>query len=393
MVYQFGGEDSGRLMSQIASLAPRRVGEMERPAPPVPAELSVVVPTFKERDNVGALVEKLDSALDGIAWEVLFVDDDSPDGTAGEVKALAANDARIRCLKRVGRRGLAGACIEGILSSSAPFVAVMDSDHQHDETVLPRMFALLKSGDTDLVVGSRYIAGGNSVLSARRDALSRSASSLARRLTGVSLSDPMSGFFMMRRDCFDGLAPSLSTDGFKILLDIVITARGAFRISEEAYRFGARQYGESKLDARVVLDFFGLLLSKLTGNAISTRFLMFSLVGSIGLGVHLLILRLALTAGFAFPPAQSFAVIAAMTGNFLLNNRLTYRDKRLRGFGLLKGMAGFCAISAVGAVANVGMASWLYAHQPTWWLAGAAGAIMGAFWNYSMSTLLVWRVK
>jgi dolichol-phosphate mannosyltransferase len=380
-------------MSQIASLASRRLGERELPAHAIPAELSVVVPTFRERDNVTALVEKLDSALDGIAWEVIFVDDDSPDGTAGEVKAIAARDIRVRCLKRVGRRGLAGACIEGILSSSAPFVAVMDSDLQHDETVLPRMFALLKSGDTDLVVGSRYIAGGNSALSARRDAISRSASSLARHLTGVSLSDPMSGFFMMRRDCFDGLAPALSTDGFKILLDIVITARGALRIREEAYRFGVRQHGESKLDARVVLDFFGLLVSKLTGNAISTRFLMFSLVGSIGLVVHLLVLRLALTSALAFPIAQSLAVIAAMIGNFLLNNQLTYHDKRLRGFGLLRGMAGFCAISAVGAVANVGMASWLYVHQPTWWLAGAAGAIMGAFWNYSVSTLLVWRVK
>jgi dolichol-phosphate mannosyltransferase len=203
----------------------------------------------------------------------------------------------------------------------------------------------------------------------------------------------MSGFFMMRRDCFDALAPALSTDGFKILLDIAISARGALRIREEAYRFGARQHGESKLDARVALDFFGLLIAKLTGNAISTRFLSFSLVGSIGLAVHLTVLRLGLVAGLAFPPAQSVAVLAAMTGNFFLNNQLTYRDKRLGGFALLRGLAGFCAISAVGAVANIGMASWLYAHQPTWWLAGAAGAIMGAFWNYSMSTLLVWRVK
>src|SRR5579863_5503483 len=207
-------------MSQIASLASRRPGERELPARVVPAELSVVVPTFKEKANVGALVEKLDDALSDIAWEVVFVDDDSPDGTAAEVKALAAQDSRVRCLKRIGRRGLAGACIEGILSSSAPFIAVMDSDHQHDEKLLPRMFALLRSGDTDLVVGSRYIAGGKSALSSRRDAMSRAASSFARHLTGVSLSDPMSGFFMMRRDCFDAVAPSLSTDGFKILLDM-----------------------------------------------------------------------------------------------------------------------------------------------------------------------------
>jgi dolichol-phosphate mannosyltransferase len=374
-------------------LPARRAELNQLPAPAVPAELSVVVPTFKERDNIAVLVSKLESALAGIAWEVIFVDDDSPDGTHDTVKALAASDPRVRCLHRIGRRGLAGACIEGILSSSAPFVAVMDSDLQHDEAVLPRMLAQLKSGDTDLVVGSRYTAGGNSALSGHRDRISRSATALARYLTRVDITDPMSGFFMMRRESFDALAPGLSTDGFKILLDIVITGRGALRIAEEPYRFAERQYGESKLDARVVLDFFGLLLAKLTGNAISTRFLTFSIVGGLGLFVHLAVLRLGLSGGLEFPSAQSVAVLVAMISNFFLNNQLTYRDKRLSGFGLLRGLAGFCTISAVGAVANVGMASWLYVHQPTWWLAGVAGAVMGAFWNYSMSTLLVWRVK
>lgn len=379
-------------MSQIASLTRRMEREPQREHA-VAAELSVVVPTFSERENIAALTAKLEAALSGIAWEVIFVDDDSPDDTAGEVRRLAAHDARIRCLKRIGRRGLAGACIEGILSSSAPYVAVMDSDLQHDESVLPRMLDRLKSGDADLVVGSRYAAGGNSALSGRRDSLSRSATAVTRRLTGVTMTDPMSGFFMMRRDRFEGLAPELTNDGFKILLDIVITARGGLRIREEPYRFAARQFGESKLDARVVLDFAGLLLAKTTGIAISTRFLLFCIVGSIGLLVHLVTLRAGLVAGMAFPPAQTLAVLAAMTGNFLLNNQLTYRDKRLGGYSLLRGLIGFYAISSVGAVANVGMASWLYAHQPVWWLAGVAGAVMGAFWNYSMSTMLVWRVK
>jgi dolichol-phosphate mannosyltransferase len=295
----------------------------------------------------------------------------------------------------VSRRGLAGACIEGMLSSSAPFVAVMDADLQHDEKLLPRMFALLKSGEGDMVVGSRYVEGGSSaVFSKSRGAISRFATSLARRLTGVELSDPMSGFFMMRRDRFDPLARSLSTQGFKILLDIVITAKGGLRIVEEPFVFAARSHGESKLDAQVGLDFLGLLLAKLTGGVVTPRFLSFALVGTIGLGVHLLILRTALVAfGIAFPEAQATATFVAMTGNFLLNNRLTYRDRRLSGLGFLKGLLGFYAISAVGALTNVGMASWLYAHQPVWWLAGAAGAVMGAVWNYSMATLLVWRVK
>ncbi len=358
-------------------------------------ELSVVIPTFKERDNIEILVQRLDAALLGIAWEAIFVDDDSPDGTADAVRRIASEDPRVRCLRRVSRRGLAGACIEGMLSSSAPYVAVMDADLQHDEKLLPRMFAVLKSGEDDMVVGSRYVVGGSSaVFSRSRSVISRFATSLARRLTGVELSDPMSGFFMMRRDRFDPLAGSLSTQGFKILLDIVITAKGGLRIVEEPFVFAARSHGESKLDAQVGLDFLGLLLTKLTGGAVTPRFLSFALVGTIGLGVHLLILRTVLVAfGLAFPEAQAIATFVAMTGNFVLNNRLTYRDRRLSGIGFLKGLLGFYAISAVGALTNVGMASWLYAHQPVWWLAGAAGAVMGAVWNYSMATLLVWRVK
>ena len=358
-------------------------------------ELSVVIPTFKERGNIEILVERLAVALSGIAWEAIFVDDDSPDGTADAVKRIAREDPRVRCLRRVTRRGLAGACIEGMLSSSAPYVAVMDADLQHDEKLLPRMLAVLKNGEGDMVVGSRYVAGGSSaVFSKSRSALSRFATSLARRLTGVELSDPMSGFFMMRRDRFDPLAGSLSTQGFKILLDIVISSKGSLRIAEEPFVFAARSHGESKLDAQVGLDFLGLLLAKLTGGVVTPRFLSFALVGTIGLGVHLLILRSALVLfGFAFPEAQATATLVAMTGNFLLNNRLTYRDRRLVGLGFLKGLLGFYAISAVGALTNVGMASWLYAHEPVWWLAGAAGAVMGAVWNYSMATLLVWRVK
>jgi len=382
-------------MSQIRILPHLQVKSASPQDDALIPELSVVIPTFKERGNVEVLVGRLDAALSGLAWEAIFVDDDSPDGTADAVKAIARQDSRVRCLRRISRRGLAGACIEGMLSSSAPYVAAMDGDLQHDEKLLPRMFAALKNGEGDMVVGSRYVAGGSSdAFSSSRSAISRFATFLARRLTGVELSDPMSGFFMMRRDSFDVLAPSLSTQGFKILLDIVITAKGSLRIVEEPYVFAARGHGESKLDAQVGLDFLGLLLAKLTGGVVTPRFLSFALVGTIGLSVHLVTLRTALAFfGLAFPEAQATATLVAMTGNFILNNRLTYRDRRLAGLGFLKGLIGFYAISAVGALTNVGMASWLYAHEPVWWLAGAAGAVMGAMWNYSMATLLVWRVK
>ena len=358
------------------------------------AELSIIVPTYKERGNVAELVRRLDAALSGISWEAIFVDDNSPDGTAQAVKDIAADDNRVRCLRRVGRRGLAGACIEGMLSSSSPFVAVMDADLQHDEKVLPDMLARLKGG-SDLVAGTRYVEGGSAgSFSKQRGAISRAATWLTRRLVGTPLSDPMSGFFMMRRDRLEELAPRLSPVGFKILLDIAATGGERLAIAEQPYVFGTRFDGESKFSAQIGVEFLGLLLAKMTGDLVDPRFLFFAIVGTLGLAVHLIALRLALVfMPDAFRGAQIVATLVAMTSNFLLNNELTYRDRRLKGLAMLRGFVLFCLIGSFGALTNVDLASWLYYERPVWWVAGAAGALMGALWNYAMSTLFVWRAR
>ncbi|MBN9588329.1 MAG: glycosyltransferase family 2 protein [Alphaproteobacteria bacterium] len=365
------------------------------PAP----DLSIVVPTFKERGNVAELVRRLDVALAGIGWEAIFVDDNSPDGTAEAVKAIAAADPRVRCIRRVGRRGLAGACIEGMLSSAAPFVAVMDADLQHDERLLPAMLDRLKRGEADLVAGTRYVEGGSSAsFSASRGTISRLATRLTHRLVGTELSDPMSGFFMMRRDRFDLIAPRLSPVGFKILLDIAATAGPSMRIAELPYEFGERFDGESKFNVQIGVEFLGLLLAKMTGDLVDPRFIFFALVGTIGLVVHLAALRTALfilpdDMADQFRVAQVIATFVAMTSNFLLNNELTYRDRRLKGFGMLRGFVLFCLFASVGVLANIDLASWLYVARSRWLVAGAAGAIMSALWNYAMSTLFVWRAR
>jgi dolichol-phosphate mannosyltransferase len=361
----------------------------------VTPEVSVVVPTFNERDNVVALFRKLESALAGRAWEVIYVDDNSPDGTWDVVRALAREDSRVRCIRRIGRRGLSGACIEGILASSAPCAAVIDADLQHDETQLPKMLALLQSGEADLVVGSRYIEGGSAdSFDRQRAGFSMLATSVAKKLLRVEIADPMSGFFMIRRDRFEQLAPQLSTQGFKILLDIVATARGSLRIKEIPYSFGSRLHGESKLDSMVALDFLGLVLAKLTGDVVTLRFLLFAMVGSLGLLVHLVALFVALEVfDVPFPEAQACGALLAMTSNFLLNNFLTYRDQRLKGPGILRGLLLFYLVCSVGLVANVGVAFSVYDQEPIWWLAGAAGALMGVVWNYAMSGLFVWRKR
>jgi dolichol-phosphate mannosyltransferase len=356
-------------------------------------QLSVVVPTFNERDNVTVLYRRLDATLKGIHWEVVFVDDNSPDGTWEVVRGLARQDCRVRCIRRIGRRGLSGACIEGILASSAPYAAVIDADLQHDESQLPKMVGLLQSGEAELVVGSRYIEGGSAdSFNKQRAGASQLATEVAKRVLKVEIADPMSGFFMIRRDRFEQLAPQLSTQGFKILLDIVATAQGKLRTIEVPFTFGSRQHGESKLDSMVALDFLGLVLAKLTHDVVSLRFLMFAMVGSIGLVVHLTTLFIALEFFNApFPEAQAAGALVAMTSNFILNNFLTYRDQRLKGVAILRGLLLFYLVCSVGLFANVGVAFSVYDQEPIWWLAGAAGALMGVVWNYAMSGLFVWR--
>src|SRR6201993_3451430 len=163
----------------------------------------------------------------------------------------------------------------------------MDADLQHDEAQLPKMLALLDSGEAELVVGSRYIEGGNAnSFNRQRAGASALATEVAKRVLRVRIADPMSGFFMIQRDRFEELAPQLSTQGFKILLDVVATARGNLKVKEIPYTFGSRLHGESKLDSMVALDFLGLVLAKLTGDIVSLRFLLFAMVGSIGLFVH-----------------------------------------------------------------------------------------------------------
>jgi len=357
-------------------------------------ELSIIVPTFNEAANVPVLIDKLRAALGGIAWEAIFVDDNSPDGTSARLRAIAAEDARIRCLRRVGRRGLSGACIEGMLAASAPVVAVMDADLQHDETVLPAMFAAIGKG-ADLVVGTRYAGGGSAGegFNAVRQSGSHFATSLARNLLGVTVSDPMSGFFMLRRQIAEDVAPKLSSQGFKILLDIIASAPKGLKIAEQPFTFRERHAGESKLDSLVVVDFLGLLAAKTFGDWFSVRFAMFVLVGLSGLLVHLTALQALLgNTGVGFYYAQTSATYIAMVWNFLVNNQLTYRDRRLHGWAMLRGLLIFCAVCSVGALANVGVARWIFfSNRTSAWIAGTAGALMGAVFNYAASSVLTWR--
>ena len=358
-------------------------------------ELTVVVPTLNERDNIGMLVDLLDTALDTVNWEVIFVDDDSADGTAERVRELGRRDRRVRCLQRLGRRGLTTACIEGALAASAPYIAVMDADMQHDEKLLPQMLAILKSEPVDLVVGSRYVAGGGiGGLDARRANISAFATHLSRIISKAEIADPMSGFFMLRRGALEGALRRLSGQGFKILLDILASSPQSLRIRELPYNFRERRHGESKLDALVAWEYMMLIADKLIGHVVPVRFALFALVGGIGLLVHMSVLWFALTVvGAVFNSAQASAAVVAMTSNFFINNLFTYRDRRLRGLALLRGLFIFYAICALGTIANVGIAGYVFSKNEVWWLAGFAGVVVGSVWNYAVSSIFTWKEK
>ena len=355
--------------------------------------LTIVVPTFNEAANIPLVIEHVASSLVGYSWELVFVDDNSPDATFAVAKRLGRDDARVRCIRRVGRRGLAGAFIEGALSSQAQFIAVMDADLQHDERLLPQMLQHLAERSADLVIGSRYTLGGNaSGLSATRRSISKLATDCARRITRTDVKDPMSGFFMIRRGLIDQFAPTLSNEGFKILFDILVTTREAdLRIAELPYGFRTREAGSSKFDLRNTVDFAALILAKLTHNKVPLRFFSFLLVGASGVAVQLAVLGQCLAAGLSFPLAAAAATLASMTSNFLLNNVLTYRDQRVQGWHIIPALLAFYAVCSIGALSNVGVSSWLYSQRPIWWLAGIAGSVVGAVWNFTGSSVLVWK--
>jgi dolichol-phosphate mannosyltransferase len=356
-------------------------------------ELALVIPTFKERDNVEPILGLLQQALGGIEYEVIFVDDDSPDGTASVVRSISLGNPRVRALQRIGRRGLSSACLEGMMATAAPYIAVMDADLQHDERILPAMLQKLKGNGLDLVVATRNAGDGSmGDFSESRVWLSNLGRRLSHFVSRADLSDPMSGFFMVNRKFLEEVVHASSGVGFKILLDLVSSSKRPVRFEEVPYTFRQRVHGTSKLDLLVGIEYLQLLMDKTVGDWISPRFLMFSLVGAFGYVVFVLTLSLLLSiGGVTFLTAQIVASILTMGLNFFMNNLLTYRDRRLRGAALVRGVITFYAACSVGLVANVRVAQFLRELDFKWYWAGGIGLLVGSMWNYGVTSLITWR--
>jgi dolichol-phosphate mannosyltransferase len=361
-------------------------------------ELTIIIPTFNECDNVEELILKLSIVLRDINYEVIFVDDDSPDKTYLKLREISINNPNIRFIHRIGRRGLSSACVEGMLSTSAPFFLIMDADMQHDESIIVKMYNFVKNHNYDVAIGSRYIDTGK-ILNWNKDRIimSELATKLSSFIFKQKIKDPLSGFFMLKREVFDNSFRKLSNIGFKILLDILTVQNTELKIIEVPYTFKARKFGESKLDNVIIWQFVILLIDKKFGKWMSLNFIQFSIVGFFGLFIHLGTLYLLhSTSTISFINAQIISTFIAITFNYVANNSLTYSNLKLRGLNFLKGWVLFNCICGFGALANFALSDYLYElhsfAQVNWLMPAVAGILIASVWNYSTSTFFIWEL-
>ncbi|QEE27732.1 glycosyltransferase family 2 protein [Terriglobus albidus] len=354
-------------------------------------ELAVILPTYNERANIVEAIRRTQTVLGNMPHEIIVVDDNSPDGTADVVRQLARQDSRIRLIHRIGRRGLSSAVIEGMMASTAPMLAVMDADMQHDESALPRMIEKMHREHLDLVIGTRNAHGGSMGNFARiRVRISQLSAQLSRSVCQCEVSDPMSGFFLVRDDFFRSAAPRLQTGGFKILLDLLASSDRKPRIGEIGYRFRTRMHGQSKLSFYVAVEYLFLIVNKLTGGHLCPRLTLFALTGASGLLVHFAVLA-AMYLGLhsSFLTSQAVAAIAAMSTNFAVNNAL--QQSRLRGPRAWTGYLRFLMLCALGAIFSVSYANRLQLSHTPWALAALAGIAIGSVWNYAITQIFTWE--
>ena len=359
--------------------------------------ISVVVPTFNEADNVGTLVERLEEALAGRRFEVLIVDDDSPDLTWQRVETLARTRPWLGCYRRIGTRGLSSAVIDGLVRVTGSALVVIDADLQHDPALVPMLAAQLDQAE--VAVASRYTAGGETCgWSWMRLALSRGATLMARLVLGAPTSDPMSGCFAVRRSLIERIAQDLQPRGYKILMEILYRG-GVRRVAEVPYRFGLRLHGDSKLTGSIAWDFLASMWDLRFGAVLPVRFLKYCVVGASGVGIQLMVTHLlrqipALhTADSAI--ATAAAICCAMVSNYALDNAWAFGVARHRwGLPWLAGFASFALVCTAGAVINwsvtIGIRHATGMHMNVYF-AQMVGIAVATLWNYALNTRITWK--
>ena len=357
--------------------------------------LSIILPTFNESGSIKGVITSLLNHTKSHAVELLIVDDDSADGTADIVRTLARQDSRIRIIQRVGRSGLASAIKEGLIAAVHPIAIVMDSDGQHEPSSVQKAFEAL-SANNDLVVGSRFLDQSEiRGLSSRRTDGSTMANHMARWSLPKSyahLTDYMSGFIALKVERCLPFIRKVDVNGFKFLYELLAISKGQLSITEIPLHFQPRLYGSSKLDYAVLWDFVISLIHTSTFRILPRRAISFGLVGASGVVIQLLSTFILMTIGLSFPQSLPLAVITAASSNYLINNILTFGDRRQKGRQLIKGLLKFLLVASLPSLANVGLATGFYNMiQSHAVLAQLAGIIVVYIWNYAASSRFVWN--
>ncbi len=357
--------------------------------------ISIILPTYNERQNLPILVERLEKVLVGRDFEVLVMDDNSPDETWLLARELSETRPWLRSIRRLANRGLSPAVIDGFKAAEGDILLVMDADLQHDENVIPKFIEAFENG-AELVVGSRKVDGGGvENWSMVRRFVSWTATQMAHLVLPRTVTDPMSGFFAVRREFFQNISEEINPKGFKILLEIAARAKGRV-IREVGFTFRGRIYGESKLSAKVMTQYLQALYELSFGKFIPLRFVKYGIVGASGVVVNLGGLKLGKEL-FALSSSQAtaFGIEISVITNFVLNNSWTFRDAKLSGVrGLALGLASFHVVCLAGALINFAIATYLRNKGlSNDYFADLFGIVVATIWNYIVNTRATWRTR
>lgn len=370
--------------------------------------LTVVLPTYNESKNIPILIERLTKVLAKIDYEILVVDDNSPDRTYEVVDQIGAKNPRVRCIRRIHERGLSSAVMTGMASSSAKYYAVMDADLQHDEAILPGLLKAVNQEGFDLAVGSRAAEDGSfGEFSRLRRFISWTATMLAKMLLPVNVKDPMSGYFMVSREVFQQAEEKINPLGFKILLEFLGRVPG-LRVKEVGYTFRNRVHGETKLSGSVIRNYIVALMDLRFGHLVSPIFILYCLVGASGIIVYMLTVALGDALGMplirdvwpapfnALPSSWLLGFGLSVTNNYVWNNYITFHERRHKSLALVSGFATFFLISLIGLLIQTSVsyllaATGLFAAHAGSGINRAIGITVAVITNYYLNLNFTWR--
>ncbi|MES2615035.1 MAG: glycosyltransferase [Bdellovibrionota bacterium] len=355
-------------------------------------QLSIIIPTYNESQNIPVLMDRISQRLAAVDKEVIIVDDNSPDKTWEIARNLSSTYPWIRVIRRLHDRGLSSAVLAGFAVAEGDYLAVMDADLQHDEQILPQFIEQFLLG-ADIVVGSRKVEGGGvQDWSVIRKFISWVATVMAKIALRHPVTDPMSGFFALRKEVYSAHKNEINPKGFKILLEFLARAKNS-NIQEVGYTFKGRVYGESKLSHKVIFDYLKALYELSIGHYIPVRFLKYAIVGFSGLIVSSLILFICKQIGFSTAESVAASIEVSIITNFILNNYWTFKENQLKKpWPLFRGFVTFQAICLSGAIINQAITLKFSAGDAmNLYIANALGYIVAAVWNYAINVGITWK--